>query len=152
DFNADSGYSTPWRTLRDAGYDDARESAARIHGDDIGTFPDYGPVTGEGPRIDWIMTCDFEVDAYAAHAPRLDGAWTGDRACVMAELTPSGAPGPGRCAGSVAQAPGLGQQLQGLQAVRRIVVVGGQDQLVGARGGGDLLELAHHRGGGADRL
>src|SRR5690625_5319717 len=78
DFNADSGDSTPWRTLRDAGYDDARESAARIHGDDIGTFPDYGPVTGEGPRIDWIMTCDFEVEAYAAHAHRLDGAWATD--------------------------------------------------------------------------
>src|SRR5699024_1230082 len=78
DFNADSGDSTPWRTLRDAGYADDRESAARIHGDDSGTSPDYGPVT-----------CDFEVEAYAAHAHRLDGAWASDHAGVMAELTPA---------------------------------------------------------------
>src|SRR5690625_7326813 len=114
DFNADSGDSTPWRTLRDAGYDDARESAARIHGDDIGTFPDYGPVTGEGPRIDWIMTCDFEVEAYAAHAHRLDGAWAADPAAGMAGLRPAGAPGPARRGGPAAQAPGPGHHPPGL--------------------------------------
>jgi len=89
DFNADSGDSTPWRILRDAGYDDARESAAQIHGEDIGTFPDYGPLTGEGPRIDWILTRDFEVGAYAAHAHQLDGAFASDHAAVMAQLTPA---------------------------------------------------------------
>src|SRR5699024_12278448 len=89
DSNADSGGMTRARTLRAAGYADAGEAAARVHGDDIGTFPDYGRRRGEGPRIDWIMTCDFEVEAYAAHAHRLDGAWASDHAGVMAELTPA---------------------------------------------------------------
>lgn len=89
DFNAEAGESTPWRILRDAGYDDAREAAAEIHGEDIGTFPNYGPPSGEGPRIDWIMTRGVEVGAYAAHVHQIDGVWASDHAGVMAHLTPA---------------------------------------------------------------
>lgn len=89
DFNADSGDSAPWRVLRAAGFDDAREAAAEIHGEDIGTFPDYLPPSGDGPRIDWIMSRGFTTQAYAAHAHRLGRSWASDHAGVMAHLLPA---------------------------------------------------------------
>lgn len=86
DFNADSGASPAWEVLREAGFEDARQNAAQIHGEDIGTFPDYGEPTTDGPRIDWIMTRGVAADAYAAHSHDVDGIQASDHAGVMAQL------------------------------------------------------------------
>lgn len=89
DFNADSGDSAPWRTLRAAGFEDAREAAAQIHGEDIGTFPNYRPPSSDGPRIDWIMTRGLEALTYAAHVHMVDSTCASDHAGVMASLAPA---------------------------------------------------------------
>lgn len=87
DFNAAGGDSTPWRVLRDAGFEDARDTAACPAGADIGTFPDYGPEVPGGTRIDWILTRGFTVATYTAHVHRLEGRAASDHAAVAATLT-----------------------------------------------------------------
>lgn len=87
DFNAAGGESTPWRALRDAGFEDAHEVAAVHEGEDIGTFPDYGPSMVGEERIDWILTRDLTVDSYAATVPELDGRVASDHATLTATVT-----------------------------------------------------------------
>lgn len=85
DFNAAAGGSAPWRTLREAGFEDAH--AAAVHrGEDIGTFTDYGPPQAGGTRIDWILTRGLAVEEYAATVPQHGGRAASDHATVMARV------------------------------------------------------------------
>ncbi|MFC0675156.1 endonuclease/exonuclease/phosphatase family protein [Brachybacterium hainanense] len=89
DFNATGGDSIPWRVLTEAGLADAHDAADRIEGEDVGTFPDYGPAVAGGERIDWILTRGLAVEAYAAHAHRVDGRAPSDHVAVGAILRPA---------------------------------------------------------------
>ncbi|MGP9538657.1 endonuclease/exonuclease/phosphatase family protein [Brachybacterium sp. AOP43-C2-M15] len=90
DFNAAGGESTPWRVLRDAGLEDAHDTAVAHEGEDIGTFPDYGEPEAGGIRIDWILSRGFAVEEYAARVPMLEGRAASDHATVTARLRPTG--------------------------------------------------------------
>jgi endonuclease/exonuclease/phosphatase family metal-dependent hydrolase len=93
DFNAAAGESTPWRVLRDAGFEDAHDVAAERVGEDIGTFPDYGPTAPGGTRIDWILARDLVVEEYSARVPLREGRAASDHATVTARLRPRGTTG-----------------------------------------------------------
>ncbi|WP_114855083.1 endonuclease/exonuclease/phosphatase family protein [Brachybacterium sp. YJGR34] len=86
DFNAAGGDSAPWRVLRGTGLEDAHDVAAARAGEDIGTFPDYGPPEPGGVRIDWILSRGLAVEQYAAQVPTLDGRAASDHASVTARL------------------------------------------------------------------
>lgn len=88
DFNATGGDSIPWRVMRRAGFADAHDAAARIVGEDVGTFPDYGPPQVGTERIDWILTRGMDALTYAAHAHVRDGRSPSDHAAVAAVLQP----------------------------------------------------------------
>jgi endonuclease/exonuclease/phosphatase family metal-dependent hydrolase len=90
DFNAAGGESTPWRVLRDAGFEDAHDVAAERDGEDIGTFPDYGTPEPGGMRIDWILARGLVAEQYTARVPLLEGRAASDHATVTARLRPTG--------------------------------------------------------------
>lgn len=91
DFNADASGSGAHRALEDAGLRDAHEITAAITGEDIGTFPDYGPVEVGGERIDWVMVRNLPVAEYRAedHVITLRGgrpAHASDHAGVLVRI------------------------------------------------------------------
>lgn len=89
DFNAAGGDSTPWRVLRDAGFEDTHDVAEHVEGEDLGTFPDYGPPEVGAVRIDWILTHGFRVEAHTVHEHRIDDRSASDHASVAAILRPA---------------------------------------------------------------
>lgn len=86
DFNAAGGDSTAWRVLRDAGFEDAHDVAATSDGEDIGTFPDYGPPTAGGERIDWVLSRGLVVESYTARVHEIDGRAASDHAGLIVRL------------------------------------------------------------------
>lgn len=87
DFNAAGGNSSAWTTLTDAGFEDAHDAAARMVGEDIGTFPNYQePVVG-AERIDWILGRGLRVDAYGAAYHQIAGHHASDHASIAAHLS-----------------------------------------------------------------
>ncbi|MFC7457288.1 endonuclease/exonuclease/phosphatase family protein [Brachybacterium sp. GCM10030267] len=88
DFNAAAGESTPWRVLRDAGFEDAHDETGALEGEDIGTFPDYRRPEAGAARIDWIMTRGLMIEAYAAHVHDIQGVAASDHAAVTAVVRP----------------------------------------------------------------
>jgi endonuclease/exonuclease/phosphatase family metal-dependent hydrolase len=89
DFNAAGGDSTPWRVLRDAGFDDAHDVAAVAEGEDIGTFPDYRSPEAGGERIDWVLTRGLAVTSYEAHVHEVDGRVGSDHAGLIVQVQPA---------------------------------------------------------------
>lgn len=88
DFNAAAGTDRAWQVLIEAGFADARDSAAEKTGADLGTFPDYGSAHEGGERIDWILTRGLDVESYTARLPEDGGRPASDHATLTASVRP----------------------------------------------------------------